>query len=70
MLRFFLILFDKYGMDSLQIGLICFFAYKFATNHWKHFMQKIDDIGKGVKSNEVAINSLSNRVSTLEGKLE
>jgi hypothetical protein len=61
---------EKYGMDAFQIGLIVFISWKFITNHWKHFTDKIDRIDKNVKGNARAINKLSERVSKVEGKLD
>jgi len=77
MLRFFLGLFDRFGMDVLQIGIICYGFWKIATNHLAH-------IAKDIKANAEAIERLSGkvdastketskvaqRVSKLEGKME
>lgn len=70
MFKFLLQLWEAYGLDSVQIIVIVGLAWKFATNHWKHFTDKVDNIDKNIKANTKVINRLSNRVSKIEGKIE
>lgn len=68
--RFFLQILSDYGMDTLQISLICFFGWKIMTNHFKHLQDTINSISKKLDSHENKLNLVSERISKLEGKLE
>jgi len=70
MLRFFLMVLDKYGMDTLQLSVICFFGWKIMTNHLKHIKDSIENICKKLDVHENKLNLLSERTAKIEGKLE
>lgn len=70
MLRFFLTVLDKYGMDTLQLSVICFFGWKILTNHLKHIAEKINEIYKKVDTHETQLNNVVQRISKIEGKLD
>lgn len=70
MLRFLLDILEKYGLDSVQIAIICIFGWKLATNHLKHLKEKIDEIHKKVNEFDKELNDTKERVSKLEGKVE
>ena len=70
MLRFFMMVLDKYGLDSLQLAVMCWAFWKLFTNHFKHFSNQLKVIQKKVESNETKLQEVSERVSHIEGKLE
>lgn len=70
MLRFFLMVLDKYGMDALQLSVLCFFGVKIMTNHLKHIKDSIENICKKLDVHENKLNMLSERIAKIEGKIE
>jgi len=70
MLRIFLIVLEKYGMDTLQLSVVCFFGWKIMTNHLKHIQDSIIEICKKLDVSENKLNLLSERIAKVEGKLE
>ena len=70
MLRVLLYLWENYGLDSLQLGVICFLGWKLATNHLKHIADKINTISQKLTVFEKDLNKSKERISKLEGKLE
>lgn len=69
MLKVLYALFRDFGMDSLQLGIICFFGWKILTNHLKHLKDSIDEICKKMDFFQADINSTKERISTIEGKI-
>jgi hypothetical protein len=70
MVKIFLELFEKFGMDAVQLGVICWFGWKFLTNHWRHFKEDFDEMKKDIKANKRTIDRMSNRISKIEGKID
>lgn len=70
MLKILYALFKDYGMDSVQIGIICFFGWKLATNHLKHITDKINYICKKMDIFQEELNDSKERISKIEGKIE
>lgn len=70
MLRFFLMVLDKYGMDMLQLSVLCFFGVKIMTNHLKHIQESINSICKKLDAHENKLNVLSEKTAKIEGRLE
>ena len=62
MIRLCLYLWENYGLDALQLGIICFFGWKILTNHLKHLQDDVSVI-------KTSVDSLKERVSKIEGKL-
>ena len=69
MFKVLLYLWENYGLDVLQLGIICFFGWKILTNHWKHLQEDITLIKEKVNSIEIGNSKIRERVSTIEGKL-
>lgn len=70
MIRILLQLWEAYGLDALQIGIIVGLAWKFATNHWKHLTDDVKEIKETTIANGQKIQKNSERISKVEGKLE
>ena len=70
MLNFFLNVLDKYGMDTVQIGVIVFFGWKIAQNHLKHIQDKLNEVCGIVKKFEQELGLIKERIAKVEGKLE
>jgi hypothetical protein len=70
MLKILLEIWQSYGIDAVQLGVICWFCWKFLTNHWRHFKEDFDEMRKEIKINKRAIDRLSNRISKIEGKID
>lgn len=70
MLKVLYSLFRDFGMDSLQLGIICFFGWKLFSNHLKHMGDKIDHICKKIGIFEKDLNSTKERVAKIEGKID
>ena len=69
MLKILYALFRDYGMDSLQLGVICFFGWKLITNHLQHLKNKIDHLCEKVDVFGKDLNSTKERVAKIEGKI-
>ena len=69
MLRFFLQIFEQYGMGVLQIAIILGLAWKFGTNHLKHLQDAIDNVAKKLDTQETKLNSVCERIAKIEGKI-
>jgi len=69
MIRVLLYLWETFGLDALQLGIICFFGWKILTNHFKHLQDDITVIKNTIINLEAKNSKISERVSTLEGKL-
>ena len=70
MLRFFLTVLDKYGIDVLQLSVICYFGVKIMTNHLYHLKQQLNDICKKLDTHDSSLNKLTERIAKIEGKIE
>ena len=70
MLKILFELWEIYGIGTVQLVVICWFGWKFMTNHWQHFMTKINEMHKDIKANRRAVDRLRDRVSRLEGKVD
>lgn len=68
MLKFFGFLFERYGLDTVQIAIIVFLGWKLATNHLHHLKLAIGSNAKKLNKLGEKVDSLSERISTLEGK--
>ena len=69
-------LFQEYGFDVAQVGLILYCFWKLGTNHLAHLQVGIDKANKQINavkrethSMDKKIGSLTERVSHIEGKL-
>ena len=69
MIKILIYLLENYGLDALQLGIICFFGWKLLTNHFKHLQEDITCIKDSNAKTSEAINTLCQRVSTIEGKI-
>ena len=70
MIRVLLYLWENFGLDTLQLGVICFFGWKILTNHFKHLQEDITTIKNKLELFEESNSKIRERVSKLEGKLE
>jgi len=70
MLKVLYSVFRDYGMDSVQLGIICFFGWKLFTNHLKHMQDKINHIDEKIGVFETELNQSKERISKIEGKIE
>ena len=70
MLRALLYLWENYGLDALQLGVICFFGWKILTNHFKHLQDDITTIKNKLESFEENTTKIRERVAKLEGQIE
>ena len=70
MLRFFLMVLDKYGIDVLQLSVVCYFGWKLANNHLKHIQDKINEVCCIVKNFEKELGTVKERIAKVEGKIE
>jgi len=70
MLRFFLEIAEKYGLDVLQLAVIIFLFWKLFCNHLKHIAQDLKDAKEERKEIKDDVKVLGERVSKVEGKLE
>lgn len=70
MLRFFLMVLDKYGIDVLQLSVICFFGWKIMCNHLFHLKNQLDEICKKLDIHDSSLNKLTERIARIEGKIE
>jgi len=68
-LRLFTYLFETYGLDVLQLGVICYFGWKMLTNHFKHIQDDIHSIKISNDNINSEIKGLRERVSRIEGQL-
>lgn len=69
MVRILLYLLTNFGLDTLQLGIICFFGWKILTNHFKHLQDDITLIKDKVETIEKNYNSHAERISKIEGKI-
>ena len=69
MLRIFLMILEKYGMDVLQITIIGYCFFKLFTNHLAHMNKNIDKTNNGVEKIDKKVDVLGERVSKIEGKI-
>ncbi len=70
MLRFFLMIFDKYGLGILNLGLLVFVSYKLANNHLRHIADNIKENSKKLTEIDTKLDGVTERVARLEGKTE
>lgn len=70
MIKVLLYLWENFGLDTLQLGIICFFGWKILTNHFKHLREDVTEIKEKCEKTEKTVGSLCERVSKIEGKLE
>lgn len=67
MLRFFLEIFEKYGLQAINLSLLLFVSWKLCTNHLKHISDKLTENGKKLDKLDDKVIKLGERVSKLEG---
>ena len=70
MIKILLYLWENYGLDALQLGIICFFGWKLFTNHLKHIDDKVDKVIEKLDTFDLELGKTKERVSKLEGKIE
>ena len=70
MLRFLMIVLEKYGLQVANLVLLGFVSWKLFSNHLKHISKDIKDLKGGQKEIDKKVDKLSERVSKVEGKLE
>ena len=70
MLRFFLMLVDKYGLGILNLALLATVSYKLCTNHLKHILEGVKENKKGLEKIDKKLDGVTERVARLEGKIE
>jgi len=70
MIKILLYLWENYGLDSLQLGIICFFGWKLFTNHLKHIDTKVDKVIEKLDTFDLELGKTKERVSKLEGRIE
>jgi len=68
MLRVLLEIFEKFGLDAFQIGLVGFCFFKLFTNHLSHMNKKMDGQSKSINKISDDLKDVSERVSTIEGR--
>ena len=61
--------FKDYGLDAVQIGVICYFGWKIMTNHLKHIQEDIKKIATKVENLGQELQKTNERISHVEGKL-
>lgn len=70
MLRFFLMVFEKYGLGILNLGLLAFVSWRLLTNHLKHISDAITGNTKKLDDIDKKLDSVTERVAKLEGRTE
>jgi len=70
MLRVLMMVLDKYGMDTLQIGIILGLFWKLFYNHLKHINISLKENNSEIKCVKTEVIDLKERVSKVEGKLD
>jgi hypothetical protein len=68
--RFFLQLFQSYGLDVVQIVLIIYLFWKLFANHLRHITDRLENNIRETKCVKKEVIDLKERVSHIEGKLE
>jgi len=70
MLRFLLILLEKYGLQVLNLFLLGFVSYKLANNHLRHIGDDIKKNSKKLEEIDTKVDKLGERISKVEGRTE
>lgn len=70
MFRAILLILEKYGLQVANLSLLIFVSYKLANNHLRHIMEGIKNNSEKLEKISKDTDSLKERVSKIEGKLE
>ena len=70
MLRFSLMVLEKYGFQATNLCLLLFLSYKLCTNHLRHIGIAIKENGKKLEDIDKKLDSVAERVAKLEGQVE
>lgn len=70
MLRAFLLIFEKYGLQTVNLCLLLFLSYKLANNHLRHIADSIKENSKKLEEIDNKVDKLGERISKVEGKVE
>lgn len=70
MTRTLIYIFEKFGLDALTLGIICYFGWKILTNHFKHLQSDVSEIKNNQKETDKKVDKLGERISKIEGKVE
>ena len=62
-------IFADYGLDAVQLGVICWFAWKLLTNHFAHLTKDLQELKEGQNKINTKLDNHSERISLVEGKL-
>ena len=63
-------IFKDFGLDAVQLCIICFFGWKIVSNHLHHIQESLDKLFKKTEDLEKEVIDQGNRVSKIEGKLD
>ena len=64
------LLFEKYGMDVVQIVIILSLFWKLFYNHLAHITESLKENNNSIKDVKVEVEDLKQRVSNIEGQLK
>lgn len=62
-------IFKDYGLQSIQIILLCYFGLLITKNHLKHIQDNIEKLFKITEALENEMKDVRDRISNIEGKL-
>ena len=69
-MTFFLNILERYGLGVLNLVLLAGVSWKLCTNHLKHIGDSIKANGKKLEEMDKKLDGVTERVATLEGKVE
>ena len=70
MIRIFVVLLERYGMDVLQIAIILALFWKLFYNHLKHMTASLKENNNEIKNVKTEVLGLRERISNVEGQLQ
>ena len=70
MFRTLLLILQQYGLQTANLCLLLFLAYKLANNHLKHIADGIKENTKKLTDIDTKLDGVTERVAKLEGRVE
>lgn len=68
--RLLFLILEKYGLGIANLLLLAWVSYKLFSNHLTHLKKSIEENGKVIHRIGTKVDELSERISTIEGKIE